>query len=264
MVNKAPRPKISVVTITLNRKSFLNKSIESVIAQNYENIEHIVIDGGSTDGTLELLRTYTHLTWISEPDAGQADAMNKGIARASGDIFAWLNSDDTYPPGTFSVVAKYFMEDPALALLAGRCRIVGPNYEVLGYSRYHKFDLPRLMLAYNNVNTPAVFTRLDIVKQVGQLDCSLKATYDLDLWIRVAQRGKARAAEEILSNLCLHPGSGLISTRAHVAEAAVIRQRYAKHLGLWDRLFRAAIFRVSQWVYDVTKFRAFARAARKR
>src|SRR3954454_12100470 len=104
------RIRISVVTPTFNGATTLRETIESVLKQDYSNWEHIVIDGGSTDGTLDIVRSYAHLQWASEKDEGHYDAMNKGIARASGDVVAILNADDTYRPGTFTKVANAFEE----------------------------------------------------------------------------------------------------------------------------------------------------------
>jgi glycosyltransferase involved in cell wall biosynthesis len=105
-------PKISIVTPTFNGRSTLRDTIESVLAQDYKNWEHIVIDGGSTDGTMDILRAYSHLQWISEKDQGHYHAMNKGIERASGDVIAILNADDCYRAGALRKVAAAFEKHP--------------------------------------------------------------------------------------------------------------------------------------------------------
>ncbi len=104
-------PKISIVTPSYNSAEFIEDCIQSVLKQNYPNFEHIIIDGGSTDGTVEILKKYPHLKWISEPDEGQSDALNKGFKKAEGDIIGWLNSDDVYLPGTFNKVADILSND---------------------------------------------------------------------------------------------------------------------------------------------------------
>src|SRR5437016_162728 len=103
---------ISVVTPTFNQAPFIEQTIQSVLDQRPAAFEHIVIDGGSTDGTLEILAKYNHLKWISERDNGQSDALNKGFKKATGEIIGWINSDDWYEPGTFALVAKFFAENP--------------------------------------------------------------------------------------------------------------------------------------------------------
>ena len=155
--------KISVITVTLNRRKLLKEAIDSVLAQNYPNFQHIVIDGGSNDGSVELLNSYDHLTWISEADNGQADAMNKGLRISDGEIFAWLNSDDTYPENTFWRINEIFKSDHSIALAYGRCNIINKEGKRIGNTKFHNFDINRLKLGYNNINTPAVFA--DMVKQ---------------------------------------------------------------------------------------------------
>jgi len=101
-------PKITIVTPSFNQGNFIDENIQSVLTQNYPNFEHIIIDGGSIDGTVDILKKYSHLKWVSEPDRGQASALNKGFRMATGDVIGWLNSDDSYLPGTFEVVARAF------------------------------------------------------------------------------------------------------------------------------------------------------------
>ena len=101
-------PKITIVTPSFNQGKFIDENIQSVLTQNYPNFEHIIIDGGSIDGTVDILKKYSHLKWVSEPDRGQASALNKGFRMATGDVIGWLNSDDSYLPGTFEVVARAF------------------------------------------------------------------------------------------------------------------------------------------------------------
>jgi glycosyltransferase involved in cell wall biosynthesis len=113
------------VTPSYNQGKFIEETIRSVLLQGYPNLEYIVMDGGSTDNTLDILRRYEHLIdfWISEPDKGQAQAINKGFARANGDILAWLNSDDVYEAGVFSQVAEFFQKQPDVDVVSGRCRL---------------------------------------------------------------------------------------------------------------------------------------------
>jgi len=103
----ADTPSISIVTPSLNQGRYIEQTIQSVLLQNYPNFEHIVIDGGSTDGTVEILKKYPHLKWISEKDSGQSEALNKGLKMATGDIIAWINSDDWYAEGAFNNVASF-------------------------------------------------------------------------------------------------------------------------------------------------------------
>src|SRR5882724_9660763 len=126
-------PKISVVTPSFNRGRFLEETILSVLNQNYANLEYIIIDGGSNDETVEIIRRYEDRLayWISEKDRGQAHAINKGLEKATGDIFAFINSDDLYLPGAFRAVAEYFREHPSCEWLCGETILFGPDRQTV-------------------------------------------------------------------------------------------------------------------------------------
>ncbi len=250
-------PKFSIVTITLNRRNFLQKAIESVRQQTYDNYEHIVIDGGSTDGTLEVLRGYSHIKWISEPDHGQADAMNKAVRMINGDIFGWLNSDDSYPPNTLEIVRGYFAGRPTVGLLYGTCAIVNASGKKIGETRFHRFDLQRIAMGFNNINTPAVFVSTTALKEAGLFDVSLRATYDQDMWIRIATHSEVLPIPETLSNLCLHVESGLVSSREHVRELAVIRERHWRRRTVTQRYVKFPYLCLREWLYHFVRFKRF-------
>ncbi len=129
--------KISIVTPSFNQARFIEDAIKSVLNQGYRNYEHIVIDGGSTDGTVEILKKYSHLKWISEPDEGQADALNKGMDLATGDIIGWLNSDDVYLPGTFQKVASIFSAENVDAIYSN-CYFTNEKLEIKKELRTHR------------------------------------------------------------------------------------------------------------------------------
>ena len=118
------QPLVSIVTPSLNQGRFIGEAIRSVLGQDYPRLEHIVVDGGSTDDTLSVLRRFEHLHWVSEPDDGQADAINKGFRMAHGEIFAWLNADDFYTRGTLDYIRNRFASEPDLHALVGDCDVV--------------------------------------------------------------------------------------------------------------------------------------------
>ncbi len=121
----AGAPKISIITPSWNQGPFIERTIRSVLEQGYPNLEYIVMDGGSTDGTIDILRKYEgRLTWVSDKDKGQADAINKGITRSTGDIIAYLNSDDIYETGALRKAADHFSAHPDDRWLTGQCRII--------------------------------------------------------------------------------------------------------------------------------------------
>src|ERR1700677_676941 len=189
--------RFNILTPSFNQASFLRPAIDSVLEQqgNFE-LSLIVIDGGSTDGTVDLLQSTTdpRLQWTSRPDAGQADALNQGLARADGDVIGWLNSDDLYAPGALALVAKAFTENPAAGWLAGQCDIIDAGDQPIrpGVTRYKNRSLARYsyrrLLRENFLSQPAVFWRRESVQRVGPLDASLHHAMDYDLWLRLGQQ----------------------------------------------------------------------------
>lgn len=192
MVNLDTYPKISVITASYNQGEFIGQTIESVLAQNYPNFEHIIIDGVSTDNTIKILESYPHLDWISEPDDGQTSALNKGFNKASGEIIAWINSDDWYEPGTFEVVAQHLKNHPivmgqaAITDRQGNIDYVVPNYE-RGW-----FEMLKYWIPYSIPTQPSIFFRRELLPLVlggrkEYLDNELYMCMDYDLWMRIAE-----------------------------------------------------------------------------
>ena len=184
-------PKISVVTVSFNQGEFIRQNIESVLAQNYPNFEHIVIDGGSTDGTLEILRSYPHLKWTSEPDRNQSHALNKGFAKASGEIIAWLNSDDWYAPNVFHEIAHGLKNHGVLLTQAAETDRYGKVKQVVENYPRTFFDLLRYWVPYAWLAQTGVFFRRSLLEQVKSGDTEylsedLHFTMDIDLWFRLA------------------------------------------------------------------------------
>lgn len=244
--------KISVITVTWNRADLLEEAIQSVLNQNYDNFEHIVVDNASTDHTLEILNKYKHLKWISEPDNGQSDAMNKGLKLASGEIFAWLNDDDYYEPGAFEKINSIF-DLNTYSIVYGTCNIIGKNRSIIGKSNFHKFNRQRLMLGHNNINTPAVFANLRFINNAGLMDESLFATFDLDMWIKVTALKPALAIPDKLTNLRLHPKSGLMSEKKHLSEKRIIRNRYKSEITVLNLLFMDLFWSFRSYLFDAIK-----------
>ena len=177
-------PKITIITPSFNQGQYIEETIRSVLLQNYPNLEYIIIDGGSTDNTVEIIKKYEKwLTyWVSEPDKGQSDAINKGLERATGDVFNWLNSDDVYLPNTLLTVGQYFL-DKNLNVLCGR--------EYLWYSDDKKVLTDGTVIcasleetiARGHIQQPPTFFRLPIVKQLGGVDTRLHFCMDAELWV---------------------------------------------------------------------------------
>lgn len=187
-------PKITIVTPSFNQGPFIERTILSVLGQGYPNLEYIVMDGGSTDGTIEILKRYEgRLTWTSEKDKGQTDAINKGITRSTGDIIAYLNSDDVYEPGALIRVADHFSAHPEIMWLTGKCRIIDEQDREIRrpITAYKNFLLRHfsysLLLVTNPVSQPATFWRRSAVTEFGLFDETEHLVMDYDYWLRVGK-----------------------------------------------------------------------------
>jgi len=181
-------PLVSIVTPSFNQAKFLEETIRSVLEQDYPRIEYILIDGGSTDGSVEIIRKYAHRMayWVSEKDRGQTDALNKGFAAANGSILAWLNSDDTYQPGAIRSAVDYLISHPRVGLVYGDLNFINERGEIVGKFPAAQTDLARLRRGYVHIPQPAAFFRTDLWKKVGPLDPSFYFAMDYDLWVRLA------------------------------------------------------------------------------
>lgn len=182
------KPLVSIITPSFNQGNFIRETIESVLSQSYDNIEYIVIDGGSTDNTLDILSQYEgKLTYISEPDKGQSDAINKGFRMAKGEIFAWLNSDDVYEPGAVQKAVELFTANPDVALVYGNGYIIDEkSNKVKAFEYTHDFSLWELIYVWDYIMQPATFFKAYSLKEVGYLNETLHWTMDWELWIKLA------------------------------------------------------------------------------
>jgi glycosyltransferase involved in cell wall biosynthesis len=202
-------PLISIVTPSYNQGRFIRATIESVLAQDYPNLEYWVVDGGSTDATLAIVREYEddrRFHWLSEPDHGQADAINKGVALTHGDIVAWLNSDDVYAPGAVARAVAEILAHPEAALVYGQAELIDRAGAVIGsYTQVEPFDLQRLIHRLDFIVQPATFFRRAPFMAVGGLDASLHYCLDYDLWIRLALRYPVHYIPEVLARAREYP-----------------------------------------------------------
>jgi glycosyltransferase involved in cell wall biosynthesis len=175
----------SVVTPTLNAERYLAECLASVQSQREPNLEHLVVDGGSTDSTERIARQFPSVSFASRPGLNQARAINDGFRRASGEVVAWLNADDAYVEGALSAVLAEFAADPKLDVLIGDCEVIGPSSQHLWWERPGPYDFRRLLRRGNYVAQPAVFLRRRTLEAVGFLDESLELGMDYDLWLRL-------------------------------------------------------------------------------
>jgi glycosyltransferase involved in cell wall biosynthesis len=224
-------PRISIITPSYNQAQFITETIESVVAQNYPNLEHIVVDGGSSDGTLEILSRYPHLKVISEPDQGQADAINKGFRLATGSIWGFLNSDDTYMPGALSRVAQEVNPVIGRHIVMGRCAFIDALSEEIGVEHPSAFEnhtrVLKIWLGYA-IPQPAVFWTPEVWKTCGEMDTRLHFALDYDLFCRFSQKYRFHTIDQVLATYRLHEDAKTSqqSNAERLKDAIIISQRY--------------------------------------
>jgi glycosyltransferase involved in cell wall biosynthesis len=198
-------PLVSIVTPSLNQGRWLREAIESVQAQTYEPLEHVVVDGGSTDGTLELLREYEgRLRFVSEPDRGQSHALNKGFALARGTVFGWLNADDAYEPEAVAEGVAALQASDAGLVYADVTRV---NEDRVNPRRIRSRPSWNLWTELNEgcgIYSPSVFVTREAVEAVGGVDESLHLTMDYDLWLRVGKRFGAEHVDAVWGTQRIH------------------------------------------------------------
>lgn len=182
------KPLVSIITPSYNQVRYLEHTIQSVLKQDYPNLEYMVVDGKSTDGSLEVIERYKKkLTWwVSEQDLGQADAINKGFRKAKGDIIAWLNSDDLYLPGAISSAVEIFQKNPDAGVVYGDAVSADADGRLLNELRFSKWGTLDF-LEFNIICQPAVFMKRSFVEKVGFLDSSYHFFLDHQLWIRLSR-----------------------------------------------------------------------------
>ena len=182
-------PLVTIVTPSYNQARFLEATLRSVLEQDYPNIEYLVVDGASTDGSVEIIRRYAdRLTWwVSEKDSGQSEAINKGFRKARGEFVGWLNSDDIYLPGAVSAAVTVFQSHPEVGLIYGDAMAVDTDGKPFNLMHAHQYTLVDLM-AFNIICQPAAFMRRSVLEDVHYLDPSYQLLMDNLLWMRMAQK----------------------------------------------------------------------------
>ena len=228
--SKRDKPLVSIITIVLNGEKYLEQMIQSVVNQIYDNIEYIVIDGGSTDGTLDIIRKYEDKIayWISEKDEGMYDAINKGLKTASGTIFAYLNSDDLYLPNTVQTVVEYLQSHPDTSLIYGDCNFIDSEGRFLYIYHYPAFEWDRfIVLNWSSIPQQATFWRRDIHKKIGYFNPEFRMAGDFEFYARVGKHFQIDHLKKVLATYRLHKES-LSSTWQDKNEEEVerIHQRY--------------------------------------
>ena len=204
----AEQPVVSIVTPSYNQAAFLRRTIDSVLSQDYPAIEYRVVDGGSTDGSVGILRSYgDRVRWISEKDGGQTEAINKGFAQSKGTIRAYLNSDDALRPGAVAKVVETFRRRPNCDLVYGRGMFIDADDQYLGIYPSKPYSFDELM-RFCCVSQPAAFWTKRIADLVGPFDESLRLTMDYDYWMRIDRAGGiVTQVDDLLAATRMHPGT---------------------------------------------------------
>jgi len=217
----APWPLVSIVTPSLNQAPFLEQAMRSVLEQDYPNLEYIVIDGGSTDGSLEVIDRYRdRLAFFrSETDRGQADAVNKGLAQATGEIVAWLNSDDVYLPGAVGQAVEALRSHPEAGAVYADGVMVDRDLTVLDRHFYHPVTVLDL-LCFEVILQPSVFVRRAALETVGYLDPGYQLILDHELWVRIAARHPLHHVCSFWSLERTHAGAKTIAQAGAFVEEA--------------------------------------------
>jgi glycosyltransferase involved in cell wall biosynthesis len=235
----ACRPLVSIVTPSLNQGRFIEDTIESIRSQTYPNIEHIIVDGGSTDDTAEVVGRHVEgyrLEFIQGSDSGMYDAVNKGLARAQGEILAYLNSDDQYFPWSVEAAVSAFEAAPDAGFVFGDMLNADHGSSAGGLAIHPPFRL-RHMLGLGRLSQPTVFWRREVDDQIGRFDASLKFAADHEYWVRMGRHFPGVRIDEVLAIERNHPASKRATeNELRLAELRLIRDRHAGRVWPWTVL----------------------------
>jgi len=229
-------PKISIITPSYNQGRFIEKTIKSILDQNYPNLEYIIMDGGSTDGTINILKKYgKQITWFSDKDEGPADAINKGFKKATGEILSWIGSDDILLPDSLLKVSEYFEKHNNCQWAIGRCRIIDQNgreirkiittYKNLWLNHYCYSTL----LILNYINQPSVFFTKNAFKKIGNLKTKEYWEFDYDYWLRLGKQYQPGLINEYLASFRVHKDTRTQLDPKHFIEEIGTARRYTRN-----------------------------------
>lgn len=241
----ASQPLVSIITPSYNQAAFLEAAMRSVLDQDYPNIEYLVADGGSTDGSETIIHRFADRLawWVSEKDQGQADGANKGFRRARGEIIGWLNSDDLYRPGAVAAAVAAFRANPEAGMVFSDVDSIDASGQLINRMRFGPRTLQDLM-AFKIISQPGVFMRRDLLEKAGYLDTSFHLLLDHHLWLRMA----------LHAPLVFVSGAPFAAARFH-AQAKNVAQASA---------FGREAYRLAQWLEETPEYREWMAAGRRK
>lgn len=251
-------PKVSIVTPSYNQGQFLEQTILSVLNQDYPNLEYIIVDGGSTDNSIEIIKIYEERLayWISEPDKGQSDAINKGFLRATGEILSWLNSDDLLLPGAINSVVSFFNEHPDIGCVIGDQEVIDSDGKYLCTVKNIPFKFRRTLYGGSMVPQPSTFFTKNALDVTGKLNIDLHYNMDYEFFLRMAYKGiKFDNIKKPLSAFRLHKSSKTVSEYYNRVKQDnfKVRKRYSK-LRLGNDSLTYITFGILKWFYRLEAF----------
>lgn len=267
-----PLPRLSIITPSFNQAQFLEETLRSVLSQEYADLEYIVIDGGSTDGSAEIIQRYAAALayWVSEPDEGQSDAINKGLQRATGEIVAWINSDDTYLPNALQEQVGYLCKHPGVDVVYGDCVYTEADGRPVQTAYGRPFSLSEL-LRFTIPYQPTLFIRRAAMERAGWLDPQYHYSMDSEYWLRLYATGARFAYHpRLIATYRLHGASKTVAgiQRMHVDWEKLIEQYAppsARRALLADARLQTALRLAEQGqLRDSWRFAASAGAFRRR
>ena len=252
--------KISVITPSYNQAKYLEKTILSVIGQNFSELEYIIIDGGSNDGSVEIIKKYEKYLayWVSERDAGQAAAINKGLKKATGALVGWINSDDYLAPGCLTEIDAAFKKDETLGIAYGDIRFIDENDMQLRLYSLPGISYEELLNGNPDIAQQGSFYKKSVLDKIGLLDESLRYVMDYDLWLRIGKVSRITYINAVLAYFRLHRASKTKAEGfAFPSEIIKVREKYGVKLLSWSnrlilyRLIRTTVGRPIKNMFGV-------------
>lgn len=254
-------PKISIITPSYNQGKFLEQTIQSVLSQNYPNLEYIIIDGGSSDNSLEIIKKYERYLsyWVCEQDSGQTEAINKGLKRATGDIVAWINSDDLYLPGVFKIVTEHFQKHPQTEMIYGDAEIIDENGTFLFHKKEISYDkIMGICFGFGLIiSQPTTFWKRTVFGKIGYLNETLQYDMDGDFWSRMAFQCQIEHIQYLIAQARYHKEAKTVKNFSHRGNLH-LEESIREHINSYQQLIisRVLPFRLFQrlaYIYRIKR-----------